>query len=223
MLRHSSTALSSPASKVYAAGRVGQDGWPTRAPSNVIETSGISINSPGASLVALHDPKNLSVRWLAGASVIGLRPGGRVRGLLGRTFGSVAEQVSVRPRQIAYVPGTSPWLVPSRCPPTAPLRLPPLRDNAGLRAGVRLLVRGAPSGASSVAVRLGRALGTRVTGLATARNLAEAQPVRRVDRVRGTRRSLSRRGHGSSAVGNRRRPPRLEGGWVRGNHVIQLL
>ncbi|MFJ9705776.1 aldehyde dehydrogenase family protein [Streptomyces sp. NPDC101234] len=36
---------------------------PSRSPSNVVETSDISINSPGASLVALHEPS--PDRWPA--------------------------------------------------------------------------------------------------------------------------------------------------------------
>lgn len=46
-----------------------------------------------------------------------------------------------------------------------------LRDKAGLRAGERLLVRGASGGVGSVAVQLGKALGAHVTGLASAKNL----------------------------------------------------
>src|SRR3954470_24344384 len=45
-----------------------QDTGPTRPPSNVIETSDISINSPGASLVALHGPS--PDRWSARRSSI---------------------------------------------------------------------------------------------------------------------------------------------------------
>ncbi|MEU8380265.1 NAD(P)-dependent alcohol dehydrogenase [Streptosporangium sp. NPDC048865] len=46
-----------------------------------------------------------------------------------------------------------------------------LRDKARLRAGERLLVRGASGGVGSVAVQLGRAYGAHVTALAGARNL----------------------------------------------------
>jgi NADPH:quinone reductase-like Zn-dependent oxidoreductase len=46
-----------------------------------------------------------------------------------------------------------------------------LRREAGLRAGERLLVRGASGGVGSAVVQLGRILGAHVTGLAGARNL----------------------------------------------------
>lgn len=104
-------------------------------------------------------------------TVTGPRAGDRVWGLLGRTFGSAAEYVSVRPRQIAYAPGN--------VTPTEAVSLlaawyhflTALRDKAGLRAGERLLVRGASGGVGSVAVQLGKALGAHVTGLASAKNL----------------------------------------------------
>ncbi|MEV6434250.1 NAD(P)-dependent alcohol dehydrogenase [Streptomyces anulatus] len=104
-------------------------------------------------------------------AVTGPRAGDRVWGLLGRTFGSAAEYVSVRPRQIAYAPGnvTSTEAVSLLAGGTTSLTA--LRDKAGLRAGERLLVRGASGGVGSVAVQLGKALGAHVTGLASAKNL----------------------------------------------------
>ncbi|MFH9134283.1 NAD(P)-dependent alcohol dehydrogenase [Streptomyces sp. NPDC017524] len=107
----------------------------------------------------------------ADAAVTGLRAGVRVWGLLGRTFGSAAEYVSVRPRQIAYAPGN---VTPSEAVSLlagGTTSLTALRDKAGLRAGERLLVRGASGGVGSVAVQLGKALGAHVTGLASAKNL----------------------------------------------------
>ncbi|MDF9805547.1 hypothetical protein M2436_004094 [Streptomyces sp. HB372] len=104
-------------------------------------------------------------------TVTGLRAGDRVWGLLGRTFGSAAEYVSVRPRRIAYAPGN---ITPTEAVSLlagGTTSLTALRDKAGLRAGERLLVRGASGGVGSVAVQLGKALGAHVTGLASAKNL----------------------------------------------------
>ncbi|WP_406117393.1 NAD(P)-dependent alcohol dehydrogenase [Streptomyces anulatus] len=104
-------------------------------------------------------------------TVAGLRAGDRVWGLLGRTFGSAAEYVSVRPRRIAYAPGN---ITPTEAVSLlagGTTSLTALRDKAGLRAGERLLVRGASGGVGSVAVQLGKALGAHVTGLASAKNL----------------------------------------------------
>lgn len=105
------------------------------------------------------------------ATVTGLRAGDRVWGLLGRSFGSAAEYVSVRPRQIAYAPGNVTLTEAASLPAGGTTSLTALRDKAGLRAGERLLVRGASGGVGSVAVQLGKALGAHVTGLASAKNL----------------------------------------------------
>ncbi|WP_405188372.1 NAD(P)-dependent alcohol dehydrogenase [Streptomyces anulatus] len=104
-------------------------------------------------------------------TVTGPRAGDRVWGLLGRTFGSAAEYVSVRPRQIAYAPGNVTPTEAVSLLAGGTTSLTALRDKAGLRAGERLLVRGASGGVGSVAVQLGKALGAHVTGLASAKNL----------------------------------------------------
>ncbi|MFJ3327947.1 NAD(P)-dependent alcohol dehydrogenase [Streptomyces griseus] len=105
-----------------------------------------------------------------GTEVTGLRVGDRVWGILGRTFGSAAEYVSVRPRQIAYAPGNVTLTEAASLPAGGTTSLTALRDKAGLRAGERLLVRGASGGVGSVAIQLGKALGAHVTGLAGAKN-----------------------------------------------------
>ncbi|WP_178798292.1 NAD(P)-dependent alcohol dehydrogenase [Streptomyces sp. MNU77] len=104
-------------------------------------------------------------------TVTGLRAGERVWGLLGRAFGSAAEYVSVRPRRIAYAPGNVAPTEAVSLLAGGTTSLTALRDKAGLRAGERLLVRGASGGVGSVAVQLGKALGAHVTGLASAKNL----------------------------------------------------
>lgn len=104
-------------------------------------------------------------------TVTGLRAGDRVWGLLGRTFGSAAEYVSVRPRRIAYAPGNVTPTEAVSLLAGGTTSLTALREKAGLRAGERLLVRGASGGVGSVAVQLGKALGAHVTGLASAKNL----------------------------------------------------
>lgn len=106
-----------------------------------------------------------------GAGVTGLREGDRVWGVLGRSgLGSAAEYVTVRPRQLALAPENV-SLVEAASLVTGVVPIIALRDKAGLRAGERLLVRGASGGVGSVAVQLGKALGARVTGLAGPGNL----------------------------------------------------
>ncbi|MFC9174106.1 NAD(P)-dependent alcohol dehydrogenase [Streptomyces sp. DSS69] len=108
------------------------------------------------------------------ASVTGLREGDRVWGILPRGrngFGSAAEYVSVRPRRIAYAPENVTLTEAVSLSAGGTTSLTALRDKARLRAGERLLVRGASGGVGSVAVQLGKALGAHVTGLAGAGNL----------------------------------------------------
>lgn len=107
-----------------------------------------------------------------GSRMSRLRVGDRVWGVLPRAagFGSAAEYVAVRPRQLAHVPkGLD--LVEAAALPVGTTAITALRDKAGLRPGERLLVRGAAGGVGNVAVQLGYAMGAHVTGLAGADNL----------------------------------------------------
>ncbi|GAA2364607.1 dehydrogenase [Catellatospora methionotrophica] len=106
-----------------------------------------------------------------GAGVSGHRVGDRVWGGLGRRFGSAAEFVAVRPELIAPAPAGMDLVAAAALPGVGTTAITALRDKARLRAGERLLVRGASGGVGSVAVQLGRAYGAHVTGLAGARNL----------------------------------------------------
>lgn len=103
-------------------------------------------------------------------AVTGLREGDRVWGLLGRRFGSAAEYVAVRPRQLSYAPENL-SLIEAVSLPAGTTAITALRAKARLKPGERLLVRGASGGIGSVAVQLGKALGAHVTGLAGAKNL----------------------------------------------------
>ncbi|MBC9711712.1 NAD(P)-dependent alcohol dehydrogenase [Streptomyces sp. TRM66268-LWL] len=107
-----------------------------------------------------------------GPEVSGLGVGDPVWGIMPRTsgFGSAAEFVVVRPRQLARVPEKL-GLVEAAALPAGTTAITALRDKARLRPGERLLVRGAAGGVGSVAVQLGKAMGAHVTGLARAENL----------------------------------------------------
>jgi NADPH:quinone reductase-like Zn-dependent oxidoreductase len=105
-------------------------------------------------------------------SVAGLREGGRVWGFLGRTtFGSAAEYVTVRPRQIAPAPGNLSAVQAVSLLGGGTTSITALRDKARLRPGERLLVRGASGGVGSVAVQIGKVFGAHVTALASPKNL----------------------------------------------------
>lgn len=101
----------------------------------------------------------------------GLQVGDRVWGALPRgRFGSAAEFVAVRARQLSLVPAGLD-LVEAAALPAGTTAITALRDQARLKAGERLLVRGASGGIGHVAVQLGRAWGAHVTALAGAKNL----------------------------------------------------
>ncbi|WP_369214925.1 NAD(P)-dependent alcohol dehydrogenase [Streptomyces flavofungini] len=107
-----------------------------------------------------------------GADATGVALGDRVWGVLPRTsgFGSAAEYVAVPAERLGSVPGALD-LVDAAALPVATTAITALRDKAGLRAGERLLVRGAAGGVGNAAVQLGRAYGAEVTALARAANL----------------------------------------------------
>ncbi|MFC7891861.1 NAD(P)-dependent alcohol dehydrogenase [Streptomyces sp. NPDC057381] len=108
-----------------------------------------------------------------GAAVTGPAVGDRVWGIMPRAsgFGSAAEYVAVRPRQLGRVPNGLD-LVEAAALPAGTTAITALRDKARLRPGERLLVRGAAGGVGHVAVQLGKMTGAHVTGLARADNLA---------------------------------------------------
>ncbi|MBQ0880609.1 NAD(P)-dependent alcohol dehydrogenase [Streptomyces rochei] len=103
----------------------------------------------------------------------GVTAGDRVWGLLPRRrmFGSAAEFVTVPPGKVARAPSSLDAAEAVSLLAGGTTALVALRDKARLRAGERLLVRGAAGGVGSVAVQLGRARGAHVTALAGARNL----------------------------------------------------
>ncbi|MFF1418791.1 NAD(P)-dependent alcohol dehydrogenase [Streptomyces sp. NPDC058280] len=109
------------------------------------------------------------------AAVTGLREGDRVWGVLPRRrFGSAAEYVAVRPRQLSLAPKNL-TLVEAASLPVGTTAMTALGTKARLKPGERLLVRGASGGVGSVAVQLGKALGAHVTALAGPKNLGFVQ------------------------------------------------
>ena len=112
-----------------------------------------------------------------GTDADGLVVGDRVWGLLPRKQyaagrgGSAAEYVSVPLDYLSRSPQNLDLVSAAALPAVGTTAITALRDVARLRAGEQLLVRGASGGVGSVAVQLGRALGARVIGLASAPNL----------------------------------------------------
>ncbi|SEO84984.1 NADPH:quinone reductase [Amycolatopsis saalfeldensis] len=93
----------------------------------------------------------------------GLEVGDRVWGLR-RAGGVAAEYIAVDPDRLSLAPkGLD--LVEAAALPVGTTAITALRDKARLKAGERLLVRGAAGGVGAIAVQLGHAMGAHVTAL----------------------------------------------------------
>ncbi|MDR7280642.1 NADP-dependent oxidoreductase [Catenuloplanes atrovinosus] len=107
-----------------------------------------------------------------GPGVTGYRPGDRVWGLTPwRTFGAVAERVVVPAARLAPAPAGLDLVEAAALPVAGTTVLTALADRVRLRAGDRLLVRGAAGAVGVVAVQFGRETGAHVTALAGANGL----------------------------------------------------
>ena len=117
-------------------------------------------------------PKGSGVDFAGEVVVTGRKPGDRVWGLLPHmAFGAIAEFVAVPDVRLAAAPRDLDLVEAAALPAVGTTVIRALKVEAKLRAGERLLVRGASGGVGSVAVQLGKSMGAHVTGLAGARNL----------------------------------------------------
>jgi NADPH:quinone reductase-like Zn-dependent oxidoreductase len=94
----------------------------------------------------------------------GLNAGDRVWGLL-RTGGVAAEYIAVDPDRLSLAPKGLDLVEAAALPAVGTTAIAALRDKTRLKAGERLLVRGAAGGVGAVAVQLGHAMGAHVTAL----------------------------------------------------------
>jgi NADPH:quinone reductase-like Zn-dependent oxidoreductase len=93
--------------------------------------------------------------------------GDRVWGLMPHLkFGSITEFVVAPASRVALAPNNQDLIDAAALPAVGTTVIRAFRTEAALRAGERLLVRGASGGVGSVAVQFGKALGAHVTGLA---------------------------------------------------------
>jgi NADPH:quinone reductase-like Zn-dependent oxidoreductase len=103
----------------------------------------------------------------AGVAVHDLAPGTRVWGFLDGYLGGAAADYLVAPRRwMAAMPERLDWIEAAALPLVACTALQALRDVARLRAGERLLIKGASGGVGSAAIQVGRAVGAQVTAIA---------------------------------------------------------
>lgn len=111
----------------------------------------------------------------AGALVDDMTPGARVWGFLdGMLGGSAAEFVVVKRAWIARMPAGLEWSEAASLPLAASAALQALRDVARLRAGERVLIKGASGGVGSAAIQIAKALGAHVTAQVSAPARADA-------------------------------------------------
>jgi len=107
-----------------------------------------------------------------GHEASGLRVGDKVWGAMPHgNYGSAAEYVCVRPKQLSLFPPHLSYVEAAALPAVGATAIIALRDIGRLEDGQKLLVRGASGGVGSVAIQLGRAVGAHVTGLASTGNL----------------------------------------------------
>ena len=98
--------------------------------------------------------------------------GDRVWGVMSHgQAGSAAEFVCVRAEYLSHSPANLDLVHAAALPAVGATAITALRDISQLKAGDRLLVRGASGGVGSVAVQLGRHIGAHVTALARSSNL----------------------------------------------------
>lgn len=106
-----------------------------------------------------------------GPGVDGFRPGDAVYAMLPTlSGGGYAEYAAVVGRDVAHAPPELSFAEAAAVPLAALTALQALRDEAGLEPGEHLLVNGASGGVGTFAVQIARAMGARVTAVASGRN-----------------------------------------------------
>ena len=158
-------------------------------PPDVLELRTIPVPTPGPDeiLVRVHasglNPKDTAVRdgslrLLTGRTFprgtgydfageiagTGDRVWGFLDGFLG---GAAAEYVAVRRNWLAPMPARLDWIEAAALPLVATTALRGLRHAAGLRAGERVLIKGASGGVGSAAIQVAKAIGAHVTAIAS--------------------------------------------------------
>jgi NADPH:quinone reductase-like Zn-dependent oxidoreductase len=104
-----------------------------------------------------------------GRNVTGFRPGDEVFALVEQ--GGFAEYVCVAEGRLAPKPGNLSFEQAAAVPLAAVTALYGLRDQGRIQAGQHVLVKGASGGVGTFAVQLAKALGAKVTGVCSTRNV----------------------------------------------------
>ncbi len=153
----------------------------------------IKVHGTGVNVIELHVrrgelriatgfrfPKGMGMDFAGeieslGAGAAGLAIGDRVWGFIpGLPTGPTAagaEYLLAHPSKLSLAPTSIDLVDAAALPMAAATALIALRDHAHLKAGGRVLIRGASGGVGSAAVQLAKAMGAEVTALAGAANL----------------------------------------------------
>ncbi|HEV2376367.1 MAG TPA: NAD(P)-dependent alcohol dehydrogenase [Streptosporangiaceae bacterium] len=108
-----------------------------------------------------------------GRNVTGFRPGDEV---FGAGTGAFAEYLSIRhDKAIAPKPASLTFEQAAAVPVAGFTALQALRDKGHVRPGSKVLINGASGGVGTFAVQVAKALGTEVTAVCSARNVATAR------------------------------------------------
>jgi NADPH:quinone reductase-like Zn-dependent oxidoreductase len=106
-----------------------------------------------------------------GATVTRFRPGEAVYAMLPTALGgSYAQYAAVAEQNVAYMPANIGFAEAAAIPLTALTALQALRDKADLQPGQHVLINGASGGVGTFAVQIAKAMGAKVTAVASSRN-----------------------------------------------------
>ena len=106
-----------------------------------------------------------------GPEVTGFQPGDAVFGGVDRHQGAYAEMTLARESALAPLPRSLSFVEAAALPVAGLTALQALRDRGELAAGERALINGASGGVAHLAVQIAAAVGARVTGVSSGRNL----------------------------------------------------
>lgn len=133
----------------------------------------------------------------AGSSVTQFRPGDEVYAASGS---ALAEYVSVAEDKLAFKPANLTFEQAAAIPTGAITALKGLRDVGKLQPDQKVLINGASGGVGTFAVQIAKALGAKVTGVCSARNVDMVRSLGADDVVDYTRHDFTQNGQGYDLI-----------------------
>jgi NADPH:quinone reductase-like Zn-dependent oxidoreductase len=142
----------------------------------------------------------------AGSGVTRLKPGDEV---FGTCSGSFAEYAVAREIRLATKPPNVSFEEAAAVPVAGLTALQCLRDKGGIRGGEEVLINGASGGVGTFAVQIAKALGARVTGVCSTRNVEQARSIGADSVIDYTRENFTKTGQTYDLICN-----------IAGNHSV---